>query len=122
MRLQGLGPTHPAAANDTLKMAKAGWQPLPRDPIGFPTRGGELAWLIRVWGTAVVMGKEENRECSRRLPRQPGLKSYRLEPQVHMSLFPFFEKRSLGVPGVAQQVKNPTSIHEDVDSIPGLAQ
>ena len=27
-----------------------------------------------------------------------------------------------GVPIVAQQVKNPTSIHEDVGSIPGLAQ
>ena len=28
----------------------------------------------------------------------------------------------LGVPVVAQQVKNPTSIHEDVGSIPGLTQ
>ena len=28
----------------------------------------------------------------------------------------------LGVPIVAQQVKNPTSIHEDLDSIRGLAQ
>ena len=28
----------------------------------------------------------------------------------------------LGVPVVAQGVKNPTSIHEDVGSIPGLAQ
>ena len=28
----------------------------------------------------------------------------------------------LGVPVVAQQVKNLTSIHEDIDSIPGLAQ
>ena len=28
----------------------------------------------------------------------------------------------LGVPVVAQRVKNPTSIHEDVGSIPGLAQ
>ena len=28
----------------------------------------------------------------------------------------------LGVPVVAQQVKNPTSICEDADSIPGLAQ
>ena len=27
-----------------------------------------------------------------------------------------------GVPVVAQQVKNPTSIHEDVGLIPGLAQ
>ena len=26
------------------------------------------------------------------------------------------------VPMVAQQVKNPTSIHEDVNSIPGLSQ
>ena len=28
----------------------------------------------------------------------------------------------MGVPVVAQQVKNLTSIHEDVDLIPGLAQ
>ena len=28
----------------------------------------------------------------------------------------------MGTPTVAQQVKNPTSIHEDVGSIPGLAQ
>ena len=27
-----------------------------------------------------------------------------------------------GVPVVAQQVKNPTSVHEDVGSIPGFAQ
>ena len=31
-------------------------------------------------------------------------------------------KRHLGVPAVAQWVKNPTSIHEDVGLIPGLAQ
>ena len=29
---------------------------------------------------------------------------------------------SQGVPVVAQQVKNPTSIHEDASSIPGSAQ
>ena len=28
----------------------------------------------------------------------------------------------LGVPVVAQEVMNPTSIHEDVGSIPGLVQ
>ena len=37
--------------------------------------------------------------------------------------FLFTMKRmSRGVPIVAQQVKNPTSIHEDVGSIPGLSQ
>ena len=29
---------------------------------------------------------------------------------------------TVGVPTVAQQVQNPTSIHEDVGSIPGPAQ
>ena len=29
---------------------------------------------------------------------------------------------AIGVPIVAQQVKNPTGIHEDLGSIPGLAQ
>ena len=28
----------------------------------------------------------------------------------------------IGVPIVAEQVKNPACIHEDVDSIPGLVQ
>ena len=28
----------------------------------------------------------------------------------------------MGVPTVAQQVKNPTSIHKDAGSIPGLTQ
>jgi len=32
------------------------------------------------------------------------------------------QKNGPGVPIVAQQVKNPTSIHEDTGSIPGLAQ
>ena len=31
-------------------------------------------------------------------------------------------KNFLGVPILAQEVKNPTSIHEDVGSTPGLAQ
>ena len=33
-----------------------------------------------------------------------------------------FKKYTSGVPVVAQQVKNPSSIHEDVGLIPGLAQ
>ena len=32
------------------------------------------------------------------------------------------KKINLGIPMVAQQVKNPTSIHEDGGLIPGLAQ
>ena len=36
---------------------------------------------------------------------------------------PFFKKsRVFGVPVVAQRVTNPTSIHEDVGAVPGLAQ
>ena len=34
----------------------------------------------------------------------------------------FLSKWLFGVPVVAQRVKNPTGIHEDVGSIPGLAQ
>ena len=32
------------------------------------------------------------------------------------------KNKNKGVPIVAQRVKNPTSIHEDVGSIPGLVQ
>ena len=32
------------------------------------------------------------------------------------------KKSTLGVPFVAQQLTNPTSVHEDVGSIPGLTQ
>ena len=31
-------------------------------------------------------------------------------------------RTSLGIPAVAQQVTNPTSVHADASSIPGLAQ
>ena len=34
----------------------------------------------------------------------------------------YFKKYSPGVPVVAQQVKNPICIHEDVGVIPGLTQ
>ena len=34
----------------------------------------------------------------------------------------FLNKRQEGVPSVAQQVTNPTSIYEDVGSVPDLAQ
>ena len=33
----------------------------------------------------------------------------------------FLKKLKIGVPVVAQQLANPTSIHEDVGLIPGLA-
>ena len=34
----------------------------------------------------------------------------------------FLQKLKIGVPIVAQLVKNPTSVHEDAGSIPGLSQ
>ena len=37
-------------------------------------------------------------------------------------VFVALRELGLGVPIVAQQVKNPTSIHEDTSLIPGLAQ
>ena len=37
-----------------------------------------------------------------------------------MKKIPIKKKEKLGVPVVAQWVTNPTSIHEDVDSISGL--
>ena len=41
---------------------------------------------------------------------------------VFVCLFVCFFKRSVSVPVVAQQVKNLTSTHEDLGSIPGPAQ
>ena len=37
-------------------------------------------------------------------------------------IYPSKKEVHFGVPLVAQRVKNPTSIHEDLGSIPGLAQ
>ena len=39
-----------------------------------------------------------------------------------VALFPTAEMWKHRVPVVAQQLANPTSIHEDMGSIPGLAQ
>ena len=39
---------------------------------------------------------------------------------THYSEICFFKKHAQGVPVVVQRVTNPTSIHEDVGSIPGL--
>ena len=47
--------------------------------------------------------------------RAPGVQS--INPTCGLN-----QKPSIGVPTVAQWVKNPTSIHEDVGWIPGLTQ
>ena len=39
-----------------------------------------------------------------------------------IKIFHVLKQSNIGVPIVAQQVKNPTSIHEDASSIPGLSQ
>ena len=52
------------------------------------------------------------------------LKSLEIWPAFPPNVNPSeqFRKALVGVPVVAQQVKNPTSIHEDVGSVPGLTQ
>ena len=51
-----------------------------------------------------------------------GHKNKRKPPPPNPKFFVhFFKKSILGVLVVAQQVRNPTSIHEDTGSIPGLA-
>ena len=42
--------------------------------------------------------------------------------QLYFFLIFFKKKKTRGVPIVAQQIKNPTRIHEDAGSIPGLTQ
>ena len=44
-----------------------------------------------------------------------------LDPYISISIFKI-KTAIVGVPVLAQQVKNPTSILEDEGSIPGLAQ
>ena len=39
-----------------------------------------------------------------------------------IKIFHVLKQSNIGVPIVAQQVKNPTSIHEDASSIPGLSR
>ena len=44
------------------------------------------------------------------------------EIPVKPKYWPALQTSRLGVPTGAQQVKNPTSIHEDAGSMPGLTQ
>ena len=54
--------------------------------------------------------------------RSDGLLKYR-EPYIpHGNSAAYIEEWLGGVPVVAQRIKNPISIHEDVGSIPGLTQ
>ena len=55
-----------------------------------------------------------------KLPKRPVKTPEPLPLQSQIS--PIYQKRSRGVPVVAQRLVNLTSIHEDVGLIPGLAQ
>ena len=75
----------------------------------------------------MVSSKEENKageevkfearwlECGK--VTNPPQEGHYLMGGSHLSI-----KKNLGAPVVAQQVKNPTSIPEDVGLVPGLAQ
>ena len=47
---------------------------------------------------------------------------YTGEQKGFLGITPGAEKSQVGVPTMAQQLTNPTGTHEDVGSIPGLAQ
>ena len=42
--------------------------------------------------------------------------------EVYIIWGTLFKKKNVGLPDVAQKIMNPTNIHEDEGSIPGLAQ
>ena len=45
-----------------------------------------------------------------------------VEVDNHLFIWVINKSFNFGVPVVVHQVKNPTSVHEDMGSIPGLAQ
>ena len=89
-----------------------------------------------VLGGVVGVKVEDTLPCGLQRPRTPLPKScdsrlmgimasspHRLQKhRTYSDTILLFKNLQWGVPTVTQMVKNPTSIHEDVGSIPGLAQ
>ena len=51
----------------------------------------------------------------------PGNSEMRFKLDINLRVIRSIKTMGLGVPVMVQRVKNPTSIHEDASSIPGLA-
>ena len=71
---------------------------------------GQLEASRLFWGTSVKLQERLLKAASCSQP-----------PGATVTSFLEMRKVRLGVPAVAQQLVNPTSIHEDAGSIPGLA-
>ena len=92
----------------------------------FPYRS--LLWLLIFWPFEYFCNKSPALNFLFEIPRVASVE----KPQLYRAQFlrgqstaregGYYDSASTGVPMVAQQLTNPTSIHEDSGSIPGLVQ